>query len=325
MRVLALLHMAVPVHNAGAETHAHAMLRALVDAGHDVVVQLSQPTQADYTVDGVAVFGRKHKSDPFSHPNIDVILTHLENTPRATVIGEMTGTPVVHLCHNDMAATARWLGRRGVGLAVFNSAWMAESLRAQSGYSGPAVVVHPYPDPAQYATTPGDRVTLVNCWPAKGGDVLAALARRMPDVAFLAVEGAYGEPQVLPDLPNVDVVRHTPHVRDEVLARTRILLMPSEYESFGRIGAEAMTCGIPVIAHPTPGLLENLDSAGVFVDRDDIDGWVTAIRRLSKPRAWAAASRSALARSSEQSAARPQELAAFVAAVESLARHRRSV
>jgi len=69
--------------------------------------------------------------------------------------------------------------------------------------------------------------------------------------------------------------------------------MPSEYESWGRVGVEAMASGIPVIAHPTPGLQESLGDAGVFVDRNDIDGWERAIRRLLTPRAYGTASKKA--------------------------------
>ena len=36
---------------------------------------------------------------------------------------------------------------------------------------------------------------------------------------------------------------------------------------------EALAHGIPVIAHPTPGLRESLGFAGTYVDRDNIDAW----------------------------------------------------
>ena len=58
----------------------------------------------------------------------------------------------------------------------------------------------------------------------------------------------------------------------------------------------ARKSGIPVIAHPTPGLQESLGGAGIFVDRGDIDGWVEAIRRLDDPDEYRQASQRALAR-----------------------------
>src|SRR5690606_19301196 len=115
----------------------------------------------------------------------------------------------------------------------------------------PAVVVRPPVAAAEYATEPGDHVTIVNLFPNKGSALFWRLAERMPDVPFLAVRGGYGH-QDIRRVPNVEVVPHLPchRMRDEVYARTKILLMPSEYESWGRVGVEAMCSGIPVIAHP---------------------------------------------------------------------------
>src|SRR5690606_41527203 len=98
----------------------------------------------------------------------------------------------------------------------------------------------------EYATERGDGVTLINLYPPKGAATFWTLAERMPDVKFLAVIGGYGHQDVR-ELPNVEVMPNIPgrRMRDEVYARTKILLMPSEYESWGRVGVEAMASGIP--------------------------------------------------------------------------------
>lgn len=81
-----------------------------------------------------------------------------------------------------------------------------------------------------------------------------------------------------------------------VWAQTRILLMPSAFETWGMVGVEAMCSGIPVIAHPTTGLRESLGDAGIFADRNNPAEWVDAIRRLDDPAAYRAASERAFAR-----------------------------
>jgi len=325
MRLLAMFHAYPPTHNAGAEWMAHTMLRHLVRVGHDVDVVLSTGTGADWELDGVRVHARRDKGDPIRlihdlRPS--VMVTHLENTSRASVLAWQAQVPVVHLLHNTFWPTKLWAYKHRPALLVANSEWMAadyrEFLAGRNVRDQRIVTVRPPVDGEDYRTKPGDRVTLVNLFANKGPHVLWELAERMPDVGFLAVRGGYGE-QVIPNRvpPNVDIVDNTPRMRDEVYARTRILLMPSDYESWGRVGVEAMHSGIPVIAHPTPGLNESLESAGTFVDRAEVDGWERAVRDLLKPKRWAAASRKAKARAAELDPA--ADLARWTAAVESLA------
>jgi glycosyltransferase involved in cell wall biosynthesis len=113
----------------------------------------------------------------------------------------------------------------------------------------------------------------------KGGKLLVEIARRMPDVEFLGVKGAYNKQYTTKGIQNLTYMDQTPYIKS-VYGKTDILLMPSKEESWGRTAIEAMSSGIPVIAHPTPGLLESCGEAGIFCDRDDINAWIDAIRRL---------------------------------------------
>jgi hypothetical protein len=302
------------------------MLAALAEAGHEVVVQLTDPDGPAelYVLDGVTVRPCRSTRDgtrAIAECQPDVLVTQLRSTPQATILGKLYGLPVVHVLHNDRIAERTWVGR-GPALVVYNASWVEASCldwwwRTRSWPPPPGIVVRPPVVAADYATTPGDRVTLVNVCESKGAATFWALAERMPDMPFLAVEGAYGE-QVVKELPNVVVQSHVPgrQMREAVYGRTRILLMPSVYESWGRAGVEAMCSGIPVIAHPTPGLRESLGEAGTFVDRDDVDGWELRIRQLLDGRAWAAASERARRRAAEL--APGSDLARWVQAVESV-------
>lgn len=321
MRVLAMLHLFPPHHNAGAERMVLAMLRALVERGHEVDVLLSQrhpEITGPYELHGIRVHPHRGKEDVFAFlASTDVIVAHLENTPRATALGESFRIPTVKVAHNTFAATRAQL-QRGVSLAVYNSRWMAEEF---SNLAVDSVVIRPPVSVGEYQTVPGDAITLINLFEPKGPKVFYALAERFPKQKFLAVRGAYGE-QVIRDLPNVEHVGHIDgdHMRDQVYARTKILLVPSEYESWGRVGIEAMCSGIPVIAHPTPGLTESLGEAGIFHDRSKIDEWEAAINALLKPRAYSAASKRALARAAELDPT--SDLEHWCAAMETLAARR---
>jgi hypothetical protein len=66
-----------------------------------------------------------------------------------------------------------------------------------------------------------------------------------------------------------------------VFRKTKVLLMPSEYESYGRVGIEAACAGIPTVAHPTLGLQEAFGpTAGIFIDRNDVAAWFNEVSRL---------------------------------------------
>jgi glycosyltransferase involved in cell wall biosynthesis len=292
LTVYARLHLYPPDHAAGAEMMVHSMFRALIARGHRVVVWLTREsvTVAPYVLDGVSVY--PVGSEVPDWDACDVVVSHLENVPSAARAALVHGKRFVNVVHNDRDMTRLWLHGH-TDLVVYNSEWMAESLGRGPG----RIIVRPPVIADDYRTTPGSRVTLVNLNAEKGGQLFAELARRMPDVDFLAVEGAYGD-QVHPTGPNV---RFLPHGQDmrAVYAQTRLLLMPSAYESWGRVGVEAMLSGIPVLAHPTPGLCESLSFAGIFLDRADPDSWVDAIRRLQDPDTYAVASGRALARAAE--------------------------
>ncbi len=336
MRVLALAHQYCPVRNAGAETMLHGMLRALARAGHDVHVSLSMQAGDPYEHDGVKVWPRAgFKANHAAHLPADVLISHLENSEVAAYLGDLNEIPVVLVHHNtfDIAKKVLHLPQARIDLVVVNSHWMRTDLeqwhRRNDLPMPRTVVIRPTVEHAEYETNPGDRVTLVNLRQltddvgagilGKGSEVFWACAEKMPRTKFLGVTGAYGI-QLGGDLPNVEVIDHVPanEMRDRVYARTRVLLVPSSYESWGRVATEATAAGIPVIASPTPGLVENLGPAGIFVDPDDIDGYVRELRRLAKPAAYAAARERALARALVHEAMRTADETAWLAEVERL-------
>ncbi|WP_369192325.1 glycosyltransferase family 4 protein [Streptomyces sp. R08] len=306
---MARVHVMPPEHNAGAEHMLVSMLRPLVERGHDVSVWLSRPGSAhrEYDYRGIKVVPlESHLDFSLAARRAHVLLAHLETVPSTAALARGYGKPLAVVCHNTHGPTFRDMAEAGTALGVYNSRWMqAEAERFFAEYPEIArpdstLVVRPMVFADEYATKPGEAITLINCNAWKGGQVLDALARRMPDQQFLAVRGTYGE-QILPDLPNVEIMEHVrgEDMREKVYARTKVLLMPSCYESWGRAGCEALASGIPVVAHPTPGLCESLGDAGIFVDRDDLEGWEATLRKLGTAAEYRLASKRAKARSAE--------------------------
>lgn len=319
MNILARVHLYPPSHCAGAEMMLHAMLRALVQRGHDVEVHLSRHGRArqPYELDGIKIFPRDTSDWQLRAAAADVLVTHLDNTSTVISAAIAYDKPLIQVLHNTHAPTRMWANCRN-DLLVYNTEWMREEL----GSDPHGIVVHPPVYRDEYATPrplrhSSGKVTLVNLNYAKGGLIFAQLAALMPDVAFLGVEGAYGE-QLLVNLPNVELRAHGTDMR-QVYADSALVLMPSAYESYGRVGVEAMCSGIPVIATRTPGLQEALGTAGIFMDpRADAFAWRTMINRfLHDDYAYARASDEALAHVDTLDP--DAELAAFCDRVEALA------
>jgi glycosyltransferase involved in cell wall biosynthesis len=118
----------------------------------------------------------------------------------------------------------------------------------------------------------GRYVTFVNPQPVKGVAWFARIALEVgiarPDIHFLVVEGRGGVrwldrvPADLGPLQTLHGMHTTPFPRD-FYGVSRVVLMPSLWEeTFGRVAAEALANGIPVLASDRGALPETLGGAG---------------------------------------------------------------
>ncbi|UQA93701.1 glycosyltransferase family 4 protein [Streptomyces halobius] len=326
MSIVARVYGYPPAHNAGSEWMLHSMLRPLSARGHRVTVWLSHPGSMDksYDIDGVRVVPYQQGADFASEAQkADVLLSHFENVPLVAGLARVRQIPTVVICHDNFATTFH--NAAGADLVVYNSEWIRRDGEIyyarfpREFLPRRTIVIRPPVIADEYRTEPGDCATLVNLNPDKGGDIFWQIAAWTPEWQFLGVRGAYGQ-QIPPptQLLNCEVVDGVAgdQMRTHVYARSRVILMPSIYESWGRVAVEAFASGIPVIAHPTPGLVESLGEAGIFAYRDDLNAWTHALRSLRDPKNWEKASRRAKARSDELSANR--DLDVWCDAVESL-------
>lgn len=305
--VLAATPLYPPDSRVGAWLATHRFLVHLAHKGMHVSV-VSLGARGDYVLDEIPVeAGCPGRTAPARRAaEADVIISHAGDGGVGLTLATDYDKPSVRMVHGH--------GYGEIGdadLAVFNS----HSLHAASGWTGNAIVCHPPTFAADHhVDTTGDAITIINCSQDKGIKTAWRIAEQMPDLEFLGVKGGYGQ-QITPRAKNFTTTPTTKDMRS-VWSRTRVLLAPSNFETWGMVGVEAMASGIPVIAHPTPGLRESLGDAGIFVDRDDTDGWVAELRRLEDPDEYATASARARARSAELDPT--DSLDRFADAVESL-------
>lgn len=264
-------------HNAGAETTLHDIMRLLRLDGHSTTALLSKPHKdgsGPYVLDGVKVQPFGSKQDPELYiPRADVVLSHLECAARSGLLGRKSGVPVGHLIHNDQPyciAAANY-----ADFLIFNTEWVKASYELIAG-----VVLHPIVDLTRYSVDTNRRyITLINLSDGtanrlsydKGPRTFYELARRFPNEQFLGVKGAYGN-QMIQDLPNVTIMEHTNNILD-VYRQSKVVLVPSKYESYGRVAVEAACSGIPSICTDTDGTREAMGKTGVYAPFRSLDKW----------------------------------------------------
>lgn len=292
MKIAALAHFSLPWRNCGSEVVIHELLKAAAAAGHDVTMwcthetpdRVWRGTKPSIVLDGVTVHRMGNpimaaKAMARSRP--DVVVTHHQHATQAIRTAQAYRARSVFLTHNQMDINKRPLSMRP-DLVIHNSEWVRESLQ-RFGEQREELVMHPPLTPDRHVVdSTGGALTLINLNRDKGAELFYKLAETMPDREFLGVVGGHGQQVIRRSLPNVTILEHGPDMR-RVWSGTRVLLMPSIYESYGLTAVEAGINGIPTIANPTPGLLENLGSGGSFADRDDPDAWVRQIEMLDDP------------------------------------------
>ena len=299
-----LIHMYPPKHNAGAEWMAHAKNQYLIRQGYHVNVVVNESSVHEF--ERVRLLKRDTPKVVPAIRNSAVLISHLDMEPNAVATAIAAQRPIVLVMHNDSRKHFLYeymkLCKKNLYL-IHNSKWIREYY---SQFGLPSIVVHPPVDWREYQVeTTREYVTLINLNDNKGGQILIDIARRMPDVKFLGVKGGYDSQILDTTVKNITYVDNTPYIK-EVYAKTDILLVPSREESWGRVAIEAMSSGIPVIAAPTPGLLEACSGAATFCRRADIDAWVREIRRLRSDEGYAAQRRVAAAARAKELDPEPQ-------------------
>lgn len=324
----------------------------MVQNGWEADVLLSrhqEPVTAAYEVDGVNVIPFEDNRQ-LIHAALasQLLISHLECYERVAVVGRRYRVPVVHVVHNDMDITKGYMAQ-GCDLAVFNTDWVRDSfLERPVGGSrlnaNGLTVVHPRVDTSRFSPRPESLseglngigpdvqydVALVNLWDGsaggrdgkgkdgKGAHTFYEMARRFPEKQFLGVVGGYGV-QRIENYPNVTILPHSTNMVQDVYSRTRVLLMPSRYESFGRVAVEGAACGVPTIASPTPGLKEALGKSGLYADPDDYDSWESWLGYMDNDSFYQEKSAQALDRADYWYRKQPEELDDFLRKANSIA------
>jgi glycosyltransferase involved in cell wall biosynthesis len=287
-----IIHNYPPYHNAGSEWMAHCLNRYLItEHGFTVYVFILPKKFAGITykdptttLDGVYIYSTDNKDALESAVQQSLaVCTHHNLASMAREYAREYKKPFVHFLHdsNQIRKMTAWEDNPYPTHLVANSEWIKEHYKS---FNYPTFVLYPPVSWKDYDVPSEGRelITLINCNSNKGGAILPEIAKELPQYKFAGVIGSYSK-QIVEPSANLEYLPNTPNI-NEIYAKTKILLIPSAYESWGRVAIEAMSSGIPVIANPTIGLRESIGSAGIFCYRNDVSAWVREIKKLCEDR-----------------------------------------
>jgi glycosyltransferase involved in cell wall biosynthesis len=170
---------------------------------------------------------------------------------------------------------------RDADTIIANSSFVAETIEERYGVE-PEIIYPPIQFEDYYVQEPGNQIVMINPRTTyKGGDIFLDMASEWPQEEFLVVGKMYDEMcRQVAEMNNVDTLGWCDDMR-EAYRRAKVVVVPSRYEEpFGRVAAEPMVSGIPVVVSNRGGLPEVVGDAGEVVsDIESTARWRESIQR----------------------------------------------
>lgn len=284
--VVCLFQNYPPVCLGGAEFAAHNFNKLLLSHGYTVKVFIMTNETYPATFEGVSITTVRNLTQVPVDSNT-ILLSQLWAAKYAHTLFEMKNPALyiecIHYVDRTVLWPFPWTSKKNIHY-VFNSQDTQRRALEIAGWleSTPHCVIPPLclsgfgqvrAQPQNYPW-----ITLVNFNEDKGASIFNALAERDPEHAYVAVRGSHGTQT----MPNSHVTLLEPTLdMESIYAQTRILVVPSTYETWSMVASEANARGIPVVASDgIPALKENCGDAAVYVERTDHSGWLEAFKTI---------------------------------------------
>lgn len=148
-------------------------------------------------------------------------------------------------------------------------------------------VIYPIPPPEHYLVfkegiKTQKYITIVNTNRGKGGDLFLEIVKEIKELPFLAICNEPNHDGLDEAIGREINGRMLPYSEmKEVYATTRILLIPSHVdETFSRVAYEGAANGILILTTGKGFISQLLGEAGIYLDEEDVKGWIEAIRHF---------------------------------------------
>lgn len=280
MKILAVVKLYAHKNKAGGELYLHHLLKELKKYHQvEVLIPESQNTEKN-EFEGITINESNERDWKLYLNKADLIITQLDFSSIVMDYALFIKKQIVFILHSVIPRDTKYLKNSSI-IKIFNSkSTMELSNRECIGIEGKKFVIYPYTDFLKYqnfATTDLEYrqfITLINPQRIKGEDVFYKLAEYFPKRKFMVVEGGYypHHQNLRYDLPNVIIQKSTNDMINDVYLKSKIVIQPSRWETYGMVASECRAMGLPcIINKKSEGLYENmgkLSLAGITPDED---------------------------------------------------------
>mgnify|MGYP005990481809 CR=1 FL=1 len=288
MKILAICKLYAHKNKSGGELYLHHLLKELQNRNADVSVLLPK-CKALETFEYDSIKGAETNEEYWKHyiNTADLIITQLDFSAEVMDYCLKIEKPVVFIMHCHIPRDNKYIKNPKI-IKVFNSKYVYKTaLKETLDMQGKSFIIYPYTDYnkyKKYATKDlkyRQYITIINPQRIKGADVFYELAKAFPKKKFLVVEGGYYPHQQLIkyDLPNVSIQKNTDNIIEDVYLRSKIVLQPSRYETYGMVASECRAMGLPcIVNYNSEGLRENIGTIGLYAKTPEKDATKKTIK-----------------------------------------------
>lgn len=284
MTLAAFLHGYPPFWSMGGETSTHRTLRVVPGA------TVFTTTPESYVLDDVKVMpstGASYQSIMADAETVgaSVLYGHSVMSQETVRAAKKMRIPSILAVH----APPRYGGD-------LRRAWSSATVRLyntevarRDWHDAKGWLLHPpVGEPSTIVSGPHDALTLTSSLLNKGAERVLALAERRPDQRFILVESpahpTHGDPlfwEKAEKTPNVEIwPRLHPDEMGRLWAETRILLVPSRYETYGMSALEAAWHSIPSVHVDTAHVREGIGTAARLLRSATVDELDKAVSEI---------------------------------------------
>jgi glycosyltransferase involved in cell wall biosynthesis len=294
MKIVAISHGYPPFWNMGGEVSLHRTMTALSGEKY-VLTKVDDP----YVFEGINVQQINVENVLNINSDYQALTVQLRNMKPDVVIGQSE----LSLAAVNAAYDAKTISIVNVhappkfGQSIMEAVTFADyaiynTQESANLWGEPdGLVVHPPISPLpQKINNNGDAYTLLSSLTNKGVEVVLSLAKLYPNKRFIIVRSPAEKTHGLADLerqaallPNVELhPRVPPEEVYKYLEQTRILLVPSMYETYGMVAIEAAGYGIPSVHVDNAHVREGIGDAAVLVSPLSLDETYNGIKTIEE-------------------------------------------